>query len=123
MKKITVKLDEQTVEISKLPIGKYAEIVKVGKELGKQLSTFDKIDNETLLQQLPALIENNQEMFFKLLSIATSLKEEEVSELGLHEIIRLVMAVVEVNHFVEIYTTLKKATARTTNPQVENSIQ
>ena len=112
MKTISIKLDEQTIEISKLPIGKYPEVIKLGKEIFSYFSKFEKIDNQVIIEQLPELIEKNIPTFIKLLSITTPLKEEELSQYGLFEFVELTTAVIEVNRYVDIYNRLKKVIAR-----------
>jgi len=112
MKTVTVKIDEKNIEIQKLPIGKYPEVIRLAKDIFSFFSKFDTIDNETLIAQLPTLIETNIPTFIKLLSITTPLKEEELAEYGLYEFVELTLAVVEVNQYIDIYNRLKKVTAR-----------
>jgi hypothetical protein len=112
MKAITVKLDEKTITVSKLPIGKYPEVIKLGKEIFSYFSKFEKIDNQVIVEQLPDLIEKNIPTFMKLLAITTPVTEAELADYGLFELVELTVAVVEVNRYVDIYNRLKKVIAR-----------
>jgi hypothetical protein len=112
MKTIEVKLDERKVEISKLPIGKYAELLKAIKELPKHIKGLDQKNNEAIFEMLPSLIGESLPDFIDMLTIATPLKKEEIEVLGLDEVTRLILAVIEVNNFKEVYGNIKKALAR-----------
>ena len=116
MKTITVKLDEKPVIISKLPIGRYAELIKVAKALPRHLSGMDKMDNEAIFAKLPEIITDALPEFIEMLAIATPLKKEEIEELGFAEIVKLVVGVMEVNCYMEVYEMIKKALAQPKAP-------
>lgn len=111
-KSIQVKLDDKTVEVSKLPIGRYAELLKALKELPIDINGIEKLSNDQIFKQLPTMIGDALPQFLNILPIATPLKIEEIEPLGLDEVVRLVMAVVEVNNYSEVFSTVKKALAR-----------
>jgi hypothetical protein len=111
-KTINVKLDDQTITISKLPLGKYAELLRSVRELPKNLSNFGDLTSEMTLVKLPEIIADSLPDFLKILNIATGLKPEQLEQLGLDEITKLIVGVIEVNNYKEIYNTLKKVTAR-----------
>lgn len=116
-----VKIENKEIEITKLPIGKYPEIIRLGKDIFSYFSKFDKIDNATVVAELPDLIEKNIPAFVKLLSIATPLTEEELQKQGLFEFVELTMAVIEINKYVDIYNRIKKVSARPEQTAIPNS--
>lgn len=121
MKYINVKLDEKTVRISKLPAKKYIEVLKLLRALPKKLQEvddFSSINNEKFIALLPDIIEKCWPEVMIILSEATDLKVEELEELGIHELVELVIGVVEVNKYLEVYQRIKKFTAQPTKPEV-----
>lgn len=113
MKNIKVKLDTQTIEVEKLPIGRYAELLKALKEIPKKLTSLGSVTNEQILEMLPALVGDSLPEVFNVLTIATPLKVEELQKLGLDEIVSICLAVYEVNNYKGIYEQVKKAIAQT----------
>lgn len=111
MKQITVTVDMGTVYISKLPIGKYSELLKAIKELPKHISGLETLKNDELISRLPSLIAEALPDFIAILTIATPLTAKEIEAMGLDEITRVVIAVIEVNNFREVYENIKKVTA------------
>jgi len=112
MKTIKVKLDEKTIEISKLPLGKYAELLKSIKELPKHISGMDKMTPDQILERLPQLVGESLPDFVNIIKIATPLEESEIVTLGLDEVVRVVVAIIDVNNYTEVFATVKKAMAQ-----------
>lgn len=112
MKKTTsVKLDDKTIEISKLPLGKYADLLSKIKELPKHLQSVQGLTNDKILEQLPFLISVALPDVVAILTVATNLKAQEIEEMGLDEVTEVVLAVIEVNNFKGVYANVKKAMA------------
>lgn len=117
-KPIIVKIEGEDIEVKKLPIGRYAEILKAVKELPKHLSGIDELDKNTVLEKLPELIGVATPDIINIVSIATGIPSAKVQEYGLREMTDLVMAIFEVNEYQEVYTKIKKAMAQSkTEPQ------
>lgn len=112
MRQIEVKLDEKTVIVKKLPLGKYAELLAAVKELPKHIQGLDTLDNPTIVAKLPQIIAGAFPDFVNIITIATDLKKEEVEELGLDEATNIVLGIIEVNRYREVYENIKKALAR-----------
>jgi len=110
-KSITVKLENKTVEVKKLPIGDYAEILRAIKQLPKHFKSIESLNSETLMDTLPLLFSDCLPDVISILAIATRTNEEEIKELGLSEIVQLIEAVYIVNSYADVYTILKKALA------------
>lgn len=118
MKKIlTVKLDEKTIQVAKLPLGKYAELLAAIKELPKHISTLDGKSNEEILQNLPMIISQAFPDIVGILVIATQLTKDEIEALGLDEVTRVLVAVIEVNNYREVYENIKKVMGRPVQPE------
>ena len=112
MKKTTiVDLDGKKITIEKLPLGKYAELLKAIKELPKHVDKFKDLDSAQALVILPTLIGESLPDFLRILEIATPLTAEEINELGLDGAVKLVLAVIEVNNYQQVYQMAKKALA------------
>lgn len=111
-KTIAVKLEDRTIEISRLPLGKYGELLKALRELPKRIPGLAGKKTDDILQELPVLIGEAFPDFLNILTIATPLNREEVENLGLDEVTRIILAVVDVNNYKEVYENIKKALAR-----------
>lgn len=112
MKTITVKTDAGEIQIEKLPLGKYAELLKAIKELPKHVKGLENKPNDEILAMLPTLIGEALPDFIGILTIATPLKAEQIENMGLDEVTRVLLAVIEVNNYREVYSNIKKAMAR-----------
>lgn len=110
-KTITVTLDSKEVEVSKLPIGEYAGLLKAVQELPKQVKTLENLNSDTVIELLPVLLGSCMPDIVRIIAIAVKLPVEEVALLGLAEIIRLVEAIYQVNNYGDVYEILKKALA------------
>lgn len=111
---MNIKLDNRTIEINKLPLGKYAALINALQELPKHFDTlkdFDKVSNDQLTTQIPKLLTECYPDVVRILEIATPLKKEEIEDLGLNEFIDIIIAIIEVNKFKDVYAKIKKAMA------------
>lgn len=111
MNEIIVNLEGKEVIIKKLPIGRYAELIKQLKKLPKHVQSLPNLDNATIVENLPTIIEESQDDLFGLISVATELKIEDIKVLGLNEVVDLVIAVIEVNQYKEVFEKIKKLRA------------
>ena len=114
MKTLKVKLDDREVELAKLPIGKYADLLKAIKELPKHIKSLENQNTDSIIEMLPSLIGESLPDVIEILTIASPLKKEEIEQMGLDEVTRVVLGIVEVNNFKEVYANIKKALARPT---------
>jgi len=112
MKTIQIKLENREVTIKKLPLGKYAEVLGALDELPKHLIGIETKTTDDFVAELPRLIAVALPDVIKILSIATDLTPEEVSELGLDEVVEIIEGLVEVNNYKAVFSSVKKMTAR-----------
>lgn len=112
MNTIKVKLDTGEVEIKKLPLGRYAELLKAIKELPKSIKSLEGKSNDQIFEVLPSLIGESLPDVVNLLTIATPFTKEQIEAMGLDEVVRVVVAVIEVNNYREVFENLKKVAAR-----------
>lgn len=117
MKTQIVKLDNKSITVSKLPLGKYAELLKALKDMPEHLQGLDNLDNKKILDVLPTMLTQSLPDVIKILTITTPLTESEIIELGLDEVVKVVKAVIEVNNYMEVWSTVKKALAQRQEPQ------
>lgn len=122
----TIKIENlgKEVTIKKLPLGKYAELIKsIDKDLPdlfKQFDGMDLDDNEGMLKQLPTIITNALSQFAKILSIATYHRTDErklvvqltpedfEDSVALDEAVDIMMAAWEVNNLQKLADKAKK---------------
>jgi len=116
---ITVELQGRTLEVKKLPLKKYAELLKQLKKLPQHLSNLEGVSNEEIFSMLPEIIADALPDFIGVIEVATELKADEIEELGMDEVVDVILAVFEVNKYAKIYNKLKKtmAQAKEENPQ------
>lgn len=112
MKTKTVKLENKEIEVTRLPLRRYSELLAALEELPKNITGLDKMSNDELFKALPALISKCFPDFVRIFTIATDLTADEIDELSLLEATHLAIAVYEVNDYREIFELLKKAMAR-----------
>lgn len=113
-----VKLEHRELTITKLPLGKYAELLKALEKLPGELNSLSGLSNEKIIPQIPTIIGNSFPDIIKLFTIATDLTEEEVKDkLGLDEAVEVFLAIFEVNNYKEIFEKIKKKlSSPTVNP-------
>lgn len=112
MKTTTVKLEDRDLEIVRLPLRKYAELLATLKELPKLAESMAGKGNDQLLQVLPELITQFYPDFINIFVIATNITKEEAEELSLIDAVNIMIAVYEVNDYSAVYDSVKKVTAR-----------
>lgn len=113
-KTIEVKLEEKTIKIRKLPIGKYAEMLKGITELPKHIKNIDQVANDQIIEQLPFLLSVAFPDVARIVFIATEeqVSVEEFSLLGLDEVAKIIVAIYEVNNYAEVFAIIKKVLSR-----------
>jgi len=114
-----VKLQNKTIEIARLPLGKYAELLNALDQLPKQLAGFDKLESDQIISILPKIIAKSLPEFVTMICIATPLEKEEVEKLGLDEVVDVVLAVIEVNNYKHIFNQIKNLTAQKPEAKTE----
>jgi hypothetical protein len=81
-------------------------------QLQKHIKGLENKPTDEVFAMLPNLIGEALPDFIEILTIATPLKKEEVEAMGLDEVTRVILAIVEVNNFREVFDNIKKAMAR-----------
>ena len=111
MNTITVQLDDKKIEVRKLPIGEYPDLIKAIKRLPKHLQSFENLETDKILELLPEFVGDSLPDLLGVIALAVKLPVEEVETLGLAEIAKLIEAIFEVNNYAEVYKIIKKAVA------------
>lgn len=119
-KTITIQLESKTIEVSKLPIVKYAELLKLVKELPKYLKDIDQKNGADIIEQIPMLIGVALPDVIEIIVCACDgqVTKEEVEQMGLDEVTDIAIAIVEVNNYAKIFDRIKKAMAHQQTPTV-----
>lgn len=110
-KTITVSIDESKYQIGKMPIGDYPDIIRAIRKLPQHINTFESLKVDDLIKVLPDLASEALPDLLGVLHVATRIELEELSKMGLADIIKLVTAIYEVNNYADVYEVLKKALA------------
>jgi len=109
MKTLEVKLENKTITITKLPLGKYAEVLSLLNELPKKIGGLDNLTSDEIFAKLPSLLATSLPEVINILSVATPLTAEEINQMGLDEVVHVVVSVYEVNNYRDIIERIKKA--------------
>ncbi len=105
----TIKLEHRELIVKKLPLGKYAELLKALEKLPLQFNSLSGLKNEQLIPKIPSLIGECFPDIVKLFTIATDLTPEECENtIGLSEATDVFMAIIEVNDYKSIFEKIKK---------------
>jgi hypothetical protein len=105
----TIKLEHRELIVKKLPLGKYAELLKALEKLPLQFNSLSGLKNEQLIPKIPALIGECFPDIVRLFTIATDLTQEECENtIGLSEATDVFMAIIEVNNYRDIFAKIKK---------------
>lgn len=112
MKSKTIIVDEREIVISRLPIGKYSELLSKIERLPKHVGGLSDLSTDLLIEKLPFFLAVALPDVFNILAVATPLTKEELEELGLAEITEIVITVFEVNDYQRVFEMIKKAIAR-----------
>jgi hypothetical protein len=115
-KTIQIDLEEKQIEISRLPVFEYAELLRLLKELPKYLDTLSNQPPTSIIQQLPELISTSLPDVIAIVVFATQkqVSKEEVEQMGLNDLTNIVLGIIEVNDYTKIFDRLKKVMARQT---------
>lgn len=115
---VEVNIDGQTVAVRKLPLGKYAEFLKIievfSKDIGDLLdkdNDYFKSNTKMVEALLPVFMKAPPE-FCKLLSLVSDKDENFYSELGLDDALDVLVAALEVNDYNAIVEKIKKVAAQ-----------
>jgi hypothetical protein len=113
MKIIEVKLDDRVIEVSKLPLKRYAEVFQAIEELPKHVSGLSNKSFDEIIQMLPSLVAHAMPDFIRIISIATGLTQKEIEdEMGLTDLVKVIEGLIEVNDYQALFDTIKKIQAR-----------
>jgi hypothetical protein len=105
-------INDKTYEISKIPLGKYPELLAKIKGMPKKLMNTEGLNNETFFELLPTLVQEYLPEVIDIVTVATPIPKEEVENMGLYELVDVVVTIIEVNKFIETYQRIKKVTNR-----------
>lgn len=117
MRTKTIKTESGDVVVTKLPLGKYADLLRAVKTLPNELiklwqGSEQKLDMAVLLPQLPVLMADTWPDFIGILAIATDKDAEWLSEnVDLAEGAEIFAAAIELNDYQKVIATVKKIMA------------
>ena len=109
----TININGVKVEIKKIPIGKFAELMMAVDKLPSivtnavSLDELENINAQLLFSKLPSILANAQNELFKLVSVASGIVVEDISEVDIEEFIDIILAVLEINNIQGIVNKVK----------------
>lgn len=122
------KVEVEKIEIPTIPLDKYPEIIRMGKDMliktaekiarrqGKDLDdVLDTMDVTTFLNILPEAITVASKDFYALMGYVLEVEEEKVKKMTLHQAILVVRGIWEHNNFAEVQSELENFIRSLTN--------
>lgn len=122
--KMKIQLEDKEIEIKKLPIGRYAEFLKIIKEIFAKsnfINDLTLLSDKEFLSKLPEIIIENLPQVLQIISVGTFLSKEEVEKLGLNECLDILLAIFEVNKYEKVYEKIKKGLARLPEKSIQKN--
>lgn len=113
-----ITVNGKSLTIRKLPLRKYADLIGAFQEFPKHFHLVNGKSNDEILSSLPLLIRNCYADIVQIIHVATDLPIEEVNELGLDDLVKIIEAILIVNNYQEVYATIKKMAARPKEEEV-----
>jgi hypothetical protein len=106
-----ITINGQEYEIKKLALGRYAKLIgaldNLPPEVMEELKAVDTSSTEGFMAKLPKLISKSWENILDVLSIASGIEKEVLSEeCDLNDGVNIVKAIFEVNDFATVKKTL-----------------
>lgn len=106
----TVQLDDRVVEIKKLPLRRYGELLLALDKLPGYLDQF-LTSGDDVFKVVPKLLGSCIDDVTHVLTVATDMTPEEIGNLGVREAVDLFIAINEVNEYSAVFDKIKKAIA------------
>ena len=107
-----------TLTVKKVPLGRYAELLKILKnELPKHIGKFQNaadLGSDQLFELFFTVLTDCWPELLKIITVATELTDEQVQKLEVDEAYEIVRAIYEVNNWARLFDKVKKATAQST---------
>ena len=109
-----LKINDRDVKVSKLPLGRYADLLEalegLPKEFTDQLIGLDKADEGAILGKLPSMIRTALPQFEKVVSVVSGLEVEYIDkELGLTDVVLIIKTMFEVNDYLSLKNVFSSA--------------
>lgn len=111
--KITNKtIGERETAFIKLPLGKLAELLDIVKDLPKRLASIEGLTNDDLMARLPEVILACLPEVEGVVLLCTDIEATEFEELGISDLVEILITIYEVNDLEKLFQRGKKAIAR-----------
>lgn len=103
----TITINEKEVEIKKIPIGKFADLMMVIDKLPNTVmdilsqdgvKDINNLSNAEMLGKIPKLLAKSQDEVFNLVSVASGVPKKEFKEMDPEEFLDVLETLIEVNN-------------------------
>lgn len=118
-KTVIVELGEEKVEIQKLPLGKYAQLMLALKNMPtsvmKDLQAIDTNDEDGTIQAIFGLFGQSWGQILEIIAIGSGIEKDRIENdptIGLDGGVALFLAIYEVNNLEKVVTQVKNAINR-----------
>lgn len=119
-KKLDVKTEFGMVEVHKMPLSDFAEILraldnlpeKLGGLFDKDEKSFDDMDYAAILKLFPALLADSWSDIAGIIAVPTDKDRDFMLKLDGADALDVIDAILELNDFPRIFATIKKMLAR-----------
>lgn len=112
-REVIVTINDVAYTVKKMPLGKYAQVFIVLKELPKILEDVDNFSTDEIVGRLPEMITTALPELTKVISLASDIPEDVINEeCGLAELTDAVIAILDVNDIEKVVDNIKKIMAR-----------
>lgn len=122
MKAKDIQLEDRVLVVRKLPLGRYAELLKALHNLPKHINGLDGLKNDQIIPKIPTILAESLPDVIAIFTIATDLKKEEVEAMGLDEATDVFLAIIEVNNYQAVFEKIKKTFGSLTAKAPTNTI-
>lgn len=107
-KKIKLTSINIDLEVKKLPIKKYIDILQKVDDLPKEIVELTESSEEQIIASIPKIVVKLYPEVKVMAAIATDLTGDQVDQIYLDELVEIVFAVIDVNEYFKIFDTVKK---------------
>lgn len=108
---VSFEINGKNVVVRKLPLKKYAELLGAFEELPKHLDLVNGKSNDEILANIPQIISVCYPDVQRVVHVVTEMTNEEIDQMGLDDLIKIIEAALKVNNYSDIYSKIKKMMA------------
>jgi len=103
-----IEINNTNYEISKLPLGRYVELIDALDKLPSQIGELGELSEENVIAHLPRILKQAFPEIVRIVSLGSGINEDTIKEeFGLTDFVKVIKAIFDVNEFGELGKVLK----------------